>query len=44
MIGVCGRINVGDGRPKVGVRIAAADAEHGVVRFLIRDPALDAVA
>lgn len=44
MIGVCGRINVGDGRPKVGVRIAAADAEHGIVRFLIRDPALDAVA
>ena len=44
MIGVCGRISLGAGRRKVGVRIAAADAEHGVVRFLIRDPVLDAVA
>ncbi|WP_370674362.1 hypothetical protein [Pleomorphomonas sp. PLEO] len=44
MIGVCGRISMGAGRRKVGVRIAAADAEHGVVRFLIRDPVLDAVA
>lgn len=44
LIGVCGRISVGSGRRKVGVRIAVADAEHGIVRFLIRDPALDPVA
>lgn len=44
LIGVCGRINIGAGRRKIGVRIAAADAEQGVVRFLIRDPLLDAVA
>ncbi len=44
LIGVCGRINIGAGRRKIGVRIAAADAEQGVVRFLIRDPMLDAVA
>lgn len=42
LIGVCGRISVGAGRRKIGVRIAAAD--DGIVRFLIRDPALDAVA
>lgn len=44
LIGVCGRISIGAGRRKVGVRIAAADAERGIVRFLIRDPMLDAAA
>ena len=44
LIGVCGRISFGAGRRKVGVRIAAADVEQGVVRFLIRDPVMDAVA
>lgn len=44
LIGVCGRISIGAGRRKVGVRIAAADAEQGVVRFLIRDPATDVAA
>ncbi len=38
MIGVCGRINIGIGRRKVGVRIAATDPENGIVRFLIRTP------
>lgn len=42
LIGVCGRISIGAGRRKIGVRIATAD--QGIVRFLIRDPALDAVA
>ncbi len=42
LIGVCGRISIGAGRRKVGVRIAAADAEQGVVRFLIREPTTDA--
>lgn len=42
LIGVCGRICLGDGRRKIGVRIASADAERGIVRFLIRDTALDA--
>lgn len=41
LIGVCGRISVGSGRRKIGVRIAAADIEKGVLRFLIRDPAID---
>lgn len=44
LIGVCGRISFGSGRRKIGVRIAAADAEQGVVRFLIRDPLMDAAA
>jgi len=44
LIGVCGRISLGAGRRKIGVRIAAADAEHGIIRFLIREPATDAVA
>lgn len=44
LIGVCGRISMGAGRRKVGVRIAATDAEQGVVRFLIREPAIDSDA
>lgn len=40
LIGVCGRISVGSDRPKIGVRIASADPEQGVLRFLIRDPAM----
>jgi hypothetical protein len=44
LIGVCGRISIGAGRRKVGVRIAAADVEQGVVRFLIQDPAIDVAA
>ncbi len=44
LIGVCGCISLGAGRRKIGVRIAAADAERGVIRFLIRDPAVDMAA
>lgn len=44
LVGVCGRISVGANRPKISVRIASADAEHGLLRFLIRDPALDGTA
>lgn len=35
--GLCGRIVIGPGRPKVEVRIANADPSRGIVRFLIRE-------
>lgn len=35
--GLCGRIVIGPGRPKVGIRIANADPGLGIVRFLIRE-------
>lgn len=35
--GLCGRIVIGPGRPKVEIRIANADPTRGIVKFLIRD-------
>lgn len=36
MIGVSGRINMNHEGIRLGVRIAATDPDHGIVRFLVQ--------